>query len=146
MHRSRTLRRACTAVLAMAALAIAPPSWAHGHPANASQALSGASALAVGVSVAAPFAIVASGAAFTVLAVEASAEGTVWIVEGASDGARASLQFAGAALGDLSVGVGTVIMCMAVSTGWVLSSAGRAIAFVPNAVGVALLHHERISR
>jgi hypothetical protein len=32
------------------------------------------------------------------------------------------------------------------STGWVLSAAGEAIAFVPNEIGRALLYNERITR
>jgi hypothetical protein len=34
----------------------------------------------------------------------------------------------------------------AFSAGWVLSSAGRALAFIPNEVGLALMHNERIVR
>jgi poly(A) polymerase len=34
----------------------------------------------------------------------------------------------------------------AVSAGWVLSTAGQVIAFVPNELGKALLHNERITR
>jgi hypothetical protein len=34
----------------------------------------------------------------------------------------------------------------ALSAGWVLSAAGQVIAFVPNEIGKALLHNERITR
>ena len=34
----------------------------------------------------------------------------------------------------------------ALSTGWVLSAAGEAIAFIPNEIGRALLYNERITR
>jgi hypothetical protein len=33
----------------------------------------------------------------------------------------------------------------AVSTGWILSAGGRALCFIPNEVGRALLHHERVT-
>ena len=42
--------------------------------------------------------------------------------------------------------MGTVVTVSAVGAGTVLSVAGRAIAFVPNEIGAALLHHEKLSR
>ena len=45
-----------------------------------------------------------------------------------------------------SVAAGTVVVVTALSTGWVLSAAGEAIAFVPNEIGRALLYNERITR
>ena len=42
--------------------------------------------------------------------------------------------------------VGTVVAVTVVSTGWVLSAAGTAIAFVPNMIGAALLYNERVTR
>ncbi len=113
--------------------------------AQAQSELSEASALSllpVAVSVAAPVLIVASGAVLTVKAVETSAKGSVWVLERASDGARASVRFAGQA----SAVIGTAVVVTAVSTGWVLSAAGAAVAFIPNEIGRALLHDERITR
>ena len=115
------------------------------EPARAQSVLSEASALSllpVAVSVAAPVMLLSAGAVLTVKAVEVSANGTVWIVERASDGARASIRFAGQA----TAAVGTAIVCTALSTGWVLSAASTAIAFIPNEIGRALLHDERITR
>ena len=110
------------------------------HP-TASDA-SALSLLPVAVSVAAPVAVLSAGAALTVVAVEASATGTVWVLERASDGARASVHLSGHAL----AGVGTVLVSTALATGWILSAAGEAIAFIPNELGAALLYNERISR
>jgi biotin transporter BioY len=98
------------------------------------------------VSVAAPVALLSGGAMLTVVAVQASAEGTVWILERASDGARASVTLSAQAAGGVSVVAGTVVLATAISTGWVLSAAGKAIAFIPNEVGRALLHNERVTR
>jgi hypothetical protein len=86
--------------------------------------------------------IVSGGVALTVVAVEASATGTVWVLERASDGARASVHLSGHAL----AGVGSVLAVTVIGAGWVLSAAGEAIAFIPNEVGNALLYNERISR
>ena len=144
LTKSRRHSIARTAVLTTAlavglTLGHAPMARAH---VNASEASSALSLLPVAVSVAAPVLLVAGVGAFTVASVAASAEGSVWVLERASDGARASVQFAGHA----SAAVGTAVMVTAVSTGWVLSAAGTAIAFIPNELGRALLHNERVTR
>jgi hypothetical protein len=131
-----TLRPLLLAAALAVSFAAAAPARAHG----ASEA-SVLSALPVAVSVAAPVAVLSAGAVLTVVAVEASAAGTVWVLERASDGARASVRLAGAA----SAGVGTALVVTALSTGWLLSAAGQAICFVPNAIGAALLYHERVT-
>jgi len=115
-------------------------STAQAHP-NASDA-SALSMLPIAVSVAAPVMFISGGAMLTVVAVEASAEGTVWVLERASDGVRASITVAGG----VSVAVGTAVVVTAISAGWVLSAAGQAIAFIPNQIGAALLYNERVTR
>ena len=112
---------------------------------DAAQA-SALSTLPIAVSVAAPVAILSTGAALTVVAVEATSTGVVWVHERAADGTRASVEFVGRGASDLSVAAGTVVVATAVSTGWVLAAAGEAIAFVPNELGRALLYHGRITR
>ena len=102
-------------------------------------AAGGASA-AAGAVVALPAALSVGGAVLTVKAVEASATGTVYLLERASDGAQASVRLAGRA----AHGVGTVLTCSVIGTGVILSAAGEVLAFVPNALGRALLHNERL--
>ena len=102
--------------------------------------------LPIAVSIAAPVAILSAGAALTVLSVEATATGTVWVLERASDGARASITLIGKGVAEVSVLAGTVVGVTAISTGWLLSAASETIAFVPNEIGAALLHNERITR
>jgi hypothetical protein len=131
-------------VLTSLALALSAP-----LPARAQGALSEASALSmlpVAVSVAAPVGLLSAGAVFTVVAVEAASAGTVWVLERASDGARASVTLSGQVVGGVSVVAGTAVLVTAFSAGWVLSAAGQAIAYIPNQVGQALLHNERIVR
>ncbi len=115
------------------------PAQAHGGPSDASVLLS---ALPVAVSVGAPVALLSAGAALTVVSVQASAVGTVWVLERASDGARVSVQFAG----DAVSAVGTGVVVLAMSTGWVLSAAGQALCFIPNEIGASLLHNEQVLR
>lgn len=133
------LRRLAAAVLLAATLGNA-----RAHP-NASDA-SLLSALPIAVSVAVPAMFLSAGATLTVVAVEASADGTVWVLERASDGARASLTLSAQALGGASVVAGTAVLVTAFSAGWVLSAAGQAIAYIPNQIGAALLYNERVTR
>ncbi len=116
---------------------------AHAHGPSEASALS---ALPVALSVAAPVMLLSAGAMLTVVAVEASAEGTVWVLERASDGAQASVTLSAQAVGGLSVAAGTAVVVTAFSAGWVLSAAGQAIAYIPNEIGKALLYSERVTR
>ena len=137
------------------ALTLATAGMAPAHANGEASALSSLSALpvasivggsAVAGSVAAvPLALSVTGAVLTVSAVEASANGVVLVLERASDGAQASVELAGRGLAGLAVGVGTVVGCSVIGTGVVLSVASEAIAFIPNALGRALLHDERLS-
>jgi len=51
---------------------------------------------------------------------------------------------AGRGVGASVHAVGTVVTCSVIGTGVILSVAGEALAFVPNALGRALLHNERL--
>lgn len=130
-------------MLSILALAIAFAGPVRAHGASDASALS---ALPVAVSVAAPVAVLSAGAALTVVAVEATSAGTVWVLERASDGARASVTVSGAVVGGVSVVAGTAVLVTAFSAGWVLSAAGQAICFIPNEIGKALLYNERVTR
>ncbi len=143
---SRPILKSCAtlAALLLALATTAAPAQAARPPA-ASEA-SAVSMLPVAVSVAAPVLLFSAGATLTVVAVSSVAEGTVWVLERASDGARASLTVSGQVAGGVSVVAGTAVLVTAFSAGWVLSAAGQAIAYVPNSVGQALLHNERVTR
>jgi len=104
------------------------------------------SMLPVAVSVAAPALLLSAGATLTVVAVEASASGTVWVLQRASDGARLSVRFASQALAGTALAVGTVVTVAVISTGTLLSAAGEAIAFIPNEIGASLLYNEKLTR
>jgi hypothetical protein len=134
------------ALLATAALVAAHrPAAAH-DPSDASTASALSLSMPVAVSVAAPAALLVGGAVLTVVAVQASATGTVWVLENASDGARASVRFAGRAAEAGAAGVGTAVLVTALSAGWVLSAVGQAVCFIPNEIGAALLYNERVTR
>ena len=117
--------------------------------ARAQSTVSDASALSmlpIAVSVAAPVFVLSAGATLTIVSVEATSVGAVWVLERASDGARASIRLVGRGIAGASVAAGTAVVVAAISTGWVLSAASEAIAFIPNELGAALLYNERITR
>jgi hypothetical protein len=132
----------CLAVSLSGSLAL--PNSARAH--EAASELSALSMLPLAVSVAAPVGLLSAGAVFTVVAVEAASGATVWVLERASDGARASVTVSGQVAGGVSVVAGTGVVALACSAGWVLSAAGQAIAFIPNELGKALLYNERVTR
>ncbi len=135
----RTLQRGWIVASLALALSLGPASAARGHTASE---LSAMSMLPVAVSVVAPVGLLSAGAMFTVVAVEAVSGATVWVLERASDGARASVTLAGGA----SAAVGTVVVATAFSAGVLLSAAGKAIAYIPNEIGKALIYNERVAR
>ena len=100
----------------------------------------------VGGVVAIPVAFSTAGAVLVVKAVDASAVSTVYVLERISDGAKASIEVSAKAAGGVSTAVGAVVFVSVISTGVVLSVAGKVIAFIPNEIGKGLLHNEKVSR
>jgi hypothetical protein len=127
--------------MAVPAALVSAPAMAHADGLSEASALSG---LGVAMSVSAPVMLVAGASAMTVVAISVVAEGTVWVLQRASDGARIVVTWSTLSVGMASVAVGTVITVTAVSAGWVLSTAGEVLALIPNTLGKALLHHERV--
>lgn len=92
-----------------------------------------------------PVALTASGAVLVVRTVEVSARGTVIVLERLSDGARASIELGARAAGGASLAVGTSVAVSVIGAGVVLSAAGEVLCFIPNELGRALLHNERLT-
>ena len=116
------------------------------HAQRSASEISEASLVPVAISVALPIVLVAGVGSIVVTGVEASAEGTVWVVENVADGVKGSICFAGRVAGAAAVAVGTVVVVTVVATGMVLSNAGRVIAFVPNEIGRTLSYNQKVSR
>jgi hypothetical protein len=106
--------------------------------------VSGASVVSAAV-VAVPVALAVSGAVLVVKSIELGARGSVYVLERTSDGARVSLQISAGSVAAVALAVGSAVVVSSISVGTVLSAAGEVVAFLPNAAGRALLHHERIS-
>jgi hypothetical protein len=91
-----------------------------------------------------PVALSVAGAMLVVKSVEASTNGVISVLERASDGARVSLEISGRTAATLGVSVGTAVGVTLTASGANVTAAGEAIAFVPNALGRALTHNERL--
>ena len=109
-----------------------------------STALSGASELAAEGSallVYGSLSAVAASGTVVVDSVEVAGDASLVVLHGASDAGRAAVRLSGRAARGASLAVGTGIGVVAMSTGYLLVSAGTVICFVPNELGKALLHH-----
>jgi hypothetical protein len=108
---------------------------------NASELAAEGSALVVYGSLSA----VAASGTVVVESVEAAGDASVVVLAGASDAAQAALRLSGRAARDASLAVGASVNVVATSTGYLLVAAGKAVAFIPNELGKALLHHSRVA-
>lgn len=135
------------------AFACAPPVRAQSEASLALSALPVASVAVVGASVGvagsavlvAPVVLSAAGGTLVVKTVASTARGSALVLESSLDGSRYSIEAASGAFLAGSVAVGAVVTATALASGTLLSSAGRALAFVPNALGRSLVHNERIT-
>ncbi|PTT77624.1 hypothetical protein DBR42_24830 [Pelomonas sp. HMWF004] len=108
--------------------------------------LSAAMADATGLSAhTTPQAWLSTGAVLSLLAVHEEKGGFSWLLERPADGARFSMRIAGRLLDGVVLAPGAVVCITVASTGALLTTAGRLLAFIPNEAGKALLHHERVS-
>ena len=132
----------------LSSLLISVALLAQAPAAQAQSAMSEASALSllpVGVSVAAAGLVLSAGMTLVIVTVESTARGTVWVLERASEGARFSVRFTSQVVGGMSMAAGTSVAVLAIGSGYVLSAAGQALAFIPNEIGAALLHNEPVT-
>jgi len=134
--------------LALVASVVTAPTqaWAHrdGSQASALSALSLGVPLAISAAPAAS--VLTAGVVLTVASVDVAAAGIVWVVTQAATGASVALTLSAAGAEALSVTAGTTVVVTALSTGWILSAAGKALCFIPNEIGASLLYNERMTR
>jgi hypothetical protein len=92
-----------------------------------------------------PVALSTAGAVLMIKTVESTARGTLLVLGRVSDGARASIELAGKGIAVASLVTGATVTVSVIGAGAILSAAGEVIAFVPNRLGQALLHDERLT-
>jgi hypothetical protein len=93
-----------------------------------------------------PAALLSASGALVVASVEVVGDATVWVLERASDGARISLRTSGRLAEGSAKAVGTTVVVTVLATGLLLSTALDVIALIPNELGRALMHNEKVSR
>ncbi len=112
---------------------------------DASAASSAALSLPVAAVASTGFVVLGGAAVLTVVAVQASATGTVWVLERASDGARVVLNFSGRMARGAAIGAGTALSVTRIAAGTLLSASGELICFVPRPEASALMHDQRLT-
>jgi len=134
------MQRVLIVSLVSLAFACAPAGAAPSGDLSApSQASANLSAVVVGGSVL----TVAAAGSVVVASVRTVGEVLEIVLEGAAGASRATVRVSSKAVGGLSLATGTVLEVVTASTGQVLVMSGKAIAFLPNEAGKALLHHAR---
>lgn len=116
-------------------------SQANGHAAQSE--LSNASASLSGVVVGGSLLTVAATGSVVVASARTVGDGIEVVLENAADASRATVRLSGRAAAGVSLAAGTVLEVVTASTGHVLVMSGKALAFLPNEAGKALLHHSR---
>ena len=107
--------------------------------------LSNASANLSGVVVGGSLLTLAATGSVVVASARTVGDGIEVVLASAADASRATVRLSGRAAAGLSIAAGTALEVVTASTGHVLVMSGKAIAFLPNEAGKALLHHSRAS-
>lgn len=131
----------------MLCLACAAPPAASAHDEQGSTALSNASGLIAEGSatvVGGSLSAVAASGTVVVESVQVVGDASIVVLKGASNAAGATLRLSSDVVAGASLVAGGSVVLVAVSTGYVLVAAGQVLAFVPNEIGRALLHHTRV--
>jgi hypothetical protein len=138
--------RRLLALTACATLLCASPAQAQGDAVvDASAVSSAALSLPVAAVASTAFVVLGGAAVLTVVAVQASATGTVWVLERASDGARVVLNFSGRMARGAAIGAGTALSVTGIAAGTLLSASGELLCFVPRPEARALMADQRLT-
>ncbi|SFD70703.1 hypothetical protein [Massilia yuzhufengensis] len=113
-----------------------------GHAAGQS-ALSNASANLSGVVVGGSILTLAAGGSVVIASVRTVGDALEIVLENVADASSATVRLSGRVAGGVSLAAGAALEVVTASTGYVLVMSGKAIAFLPNEAGKALLHHAR---
>lgn len=104
------------------------------------------SVLGSGVVLLGSFSMLAGAETLVVESILTLGDSTVITFKAVSDGATVSVKLSGQTAKGISCAVGSVVDVLAVSTGSLLLASGQAIAFIPNEIGLALLHQSKVTR
>jgi hypothetical protein len=130
-----------THVCTLALVLVAPAAWPQSEDVSQVSAISVApSAVAAG----AGLSFVIGVGELTVLSLERTGEIVVATVRATADAVAFTIELSAATVATLGIAVGTTLEASATAAGWIVSCAGEAVAFVPNAAAAAMIHHHEI--
>ena len=144
LTRKHTMNRILAALLACALTTTATGALARAQ--SEASELSGASVLVAGSAVVAGGSMLLLGSTNIVVAsVEAVGDGVVVVFKGASDASKATVRFSSDAAARASFVAGALVSVTVIASGYLIVSAGKVLAFIPNESAKALMHHSRVS-
>jgi len=76
-----------------------------------------------------------------VKSIQTVGDSIVLVLQGASEAGTVTLQLSGNAAGYASLAVGVTLEVVTESTGYLLTQAGKVVAFIPNQVGRSMIYH-----
>ncbi len=115
----------------------------HATAAEDQSELSNASANLSAVVVGGPVLSVVAAGSVVVASARMVGDGLELVLENVADASRATVRLSGKVAGGVSLAAGTTLEVVSATTGYVLVASGKALAFIPNEAGKALLHHSR---
>lgn len=111
---------------------------------DASQQSVDGSATFSGVVVAGSLLPAVIGASIVVESVTRTGEVLEVVVKGVANGSKATIHLSGEMARTVSVAAGETLDVSITASGYILVASGKALAFIPNEAGKALLHHSRV--
>lgn len=99
----------------------------------------------VGIVLSGSVSAVAASGQLLIEAVEAGADTVTIVVKASGKAASTTIKLSGKAIKKVGFVAGQVIELTAISTGHFLVLSGKAVAFIPNEVGQALIDHKKVS-
>lgn len=131
---------------AVAGMALGSIAGAQDSVSRGSQGLSNASGASLAASsfvVAGSAQLIQGSTQLVVAGLETVGESTVVVLRGASEGVTVSVQMSAQLAREASIAAGNSVRVVAESIGHALYVGARLIAFIPNEIGRALIHHSR---
>ncbi len=144
---TNSLRSSFLAIaLTTASLAGAPAmAFDCGGSCNASNA-SAVMSEGVGIVLSGSVSAVAASGQLIIETVEAGADTVTIVVKASGKAASATIKLSGKAIKKVGFVAGQAIEMSAITTGYFLVLSGKAVAFIPNEVGQALIDHKKVSQ
>ncbi|MFO1430817.1 MAG: hypothetical protein U1F76_11850 [Candidatus Competibacteraceae bacterium] len=85
--------------------------------------------------------VIATSRDVVIKSIQTVGDAIVLVLQGASEVGTVTLQLSGNTAGYASLAVGTTLEVVTESTGYLLTQAGKTVAFIPNQVGRSMIYH-----